>query len=218
MPNWSALRRQRLRWQRGALENVGAYGFTRTTAPYWGQQVALAYGVLALNAYFLLMLISMLASDALRWSPFWVAVGGIFALERVVTVWSTGWRARLMAAPLVLELPYSSYLQWSFVTALVQIASGRTAGWNDVPRPMLGLVAVPPMVLVAQWNPLPPTVFQTTWFEALALFVGLNTLAFAMMSILHLLPPVARSYHRWSARMRARRLALDPVGQQDRAA
>ena len=35
MSSWTDLRRQRLRWQRGALENIGAYGFTRATAPYW---------------------------------------------------------------------------------------------------------------------------------------------------------------------------------------
>ena len=47
MPTWRALWRQRLRWQRGALENIGAYGLTRATALYWAQQVALAYGVIA---------------------------------------------------------------------------------------------------------------------------------------------------------------------------
>ena len=31
MPTWRALWRQRMRWQRGALENIGAYGLTRAT-------------------------------------------------------------------------------------------------------------------------------------------------------------------------------------------
>ena len=35
MPTWPALWRQRMRWQRGALENIGAYGFTRATLRYW---------------------------------------------------------------------------------------------------------------------------------------------------------------------------------------
>ena len=42
MPSWTALWRQRMRWQRGALENIGAYGLTRATLPYWLQQPALA--------------------------------------------------------------------------------------------------------------------------------------------------------------------------------
>ena len=39
MPNWRALWRQRMRWQRGALENIGAYGLTRATLRYWLQQI-----------------------------------------------------------------------------------------------------------------------------------------------------------------------------------
>ena len=45
MTRWRDLWRQRLRWHRGALENIGAYGFTRATAMYWTQQLALGYGV-----------------------------------------------------------------------------------------------------------------------------------------------------------------------------
>jgi hypothetical protein len=71
--------------------------------------------------------------------------------------------------------------------------------------------------LIAQWNPLPATILQSTWFEALALFVGINTAIFAMMSVLHLLPPVTRSRHRFAAWTAARRAALDPPG-RDRAA
>ena len=40
MPTWRDLRRQRNRWQRGALENIGAYGLTRTTAPTGGSRSA----------------------------------------------------------------------------------------------------------------------------------------------------------------------------------
>ncbi|NQU37430.1 MAG: glycosyltransferase family 2 protein [Actinobacteria bacterium] len=49
MPTWKALWTQRKRWQRGALENLAAYGFTRATIRYWGQQVGIGYGTVALN-------------------------------------------------------------------------------------------------------------------------------------------------------------------------
>ena len=75
MTTWRDLRRQRLRWHRGALENIGAYGLTRATAIYWFQQLALGYGVIALNSYFLLLIITLLAADVVRWSPFWTVVG-----------------------------------------------------------------------------------------------------------------------------------------------
>ncbi len=50
MPTWRMLWAQRLRWQRGALENLGAYGITPRTFRYGAQQFSLGYGVLALVA------------------------------------------------------------------------------------------------------------------------------------------------------------------------
>ena len=134
MTNWGDLRRQRLRWHRGALENIGAYGLTRATAIYWFQQLALGYGVIALNSYFLLLLITLLAADSLAFSLFWSVIGLIFVVERVVTVWAAGWRGRLLAAPIIIELGYVLVLQVVFITSLLQIATGRRAGWNYVPR------------------------------------------------------------------------------------
>jgi cellulose synthase/poly-beta-1,6-N-acetylglucosamine synthase-like glycosyltransferase len=134
MPTWKALWRQRMRWQRGALENIGAYGLTRATVRYWLQQIGIGYGTLALNAYLLLLLITLLAADSLSISPFWLAIGAIFVVERVVTVWPAGWRARLIACVLVIEVAYDLVLQAVYVKSLVEIATGRTAGWNYVPR------------------------------------------------------------------------------------
>jgi cellulose synthase/poly-beta-1,6-N-acetylglucosamine synthase-like glycosyltransferase len=134
MPNWRALWRQRMRWQRGALENIGAYGLTRATLRYWLQQIGIGYGTIALNAYLLLMLITVLSADefVILWG--WFAIGMIFVVERVVTAWSAGWRGRALALPLVIELAYALFLQAVFAKSLVDIASGSAAGWNYVPR------------------------------------------------------------------------------------
>jgi cellulose synthase/poly-beta-1,6-N-acetylglucosamine synthase-like glycosyltransferase len=134
MPDWRALWRQRMRWERGALENIGAYGLTRATLRYWLQQIALGYATIALNAYLLLLLITVLAADDLRFAWFWVGLGTIFIIERVVTVWSAGWKARLLALPLVIEIAYDVVLQVIYVKSLIDISSGRQAGWNYVPR------------------------------------------------------------------------------------
>src|SRR3954462_15315688 len=88
MPTARALWRQRMRWQRGALENIGAYGLTRATLTYWLQQIAIGYGTIALNAYLLLLLITLLAADSFQFVWFWTGIGLIFVLERVVTVWA----------------------------------------------------------------------------------------------------------------------------------
>jgi cellulose synthase/poly-beta-1,6-N-acetylglucosamine synthase-like glycosyltransferase len=134
MPGWRALWRQRMRWQRGALENIGAYGLTRATLRYWLQQIAIGYGTIALNSYLLLATITLLSADGLRFAWFWLLIGLIFLVERVVTVWAVGWRGRLLALPLVIEIGYELVLQAVFVKSLVDIASGREAGWNYVPR------------------------------------------------------------------------------------
>lgn len=134
MPDWKALWRQRMRWERGALENIGAYGLTRATLLYWLQQIGIGYGTLALNAYLLLMTITLLAADGLEFAWFWVAIGSVFVVERVVTVWAVGWRGRALAAPLAIEIAYDMLLQVIFIKSLIDIATGRTAGWNYVPR------------------------------------------------------------------------------------
>jgi cellulose synthase/poly-beta-1,6-N-acetylglucosamine synthase-like glycosyltransferase len=134
MPDWRALWRQRMRWERGALENIGAYGLTRATLRYWLQQIAIGYGTIALQAYLLLLVITLLAADGFRFAWFWVGLGTIFIVERVVTVWRAGWKARLLALPLVIELAYDSLQQVIYVKSLIDISSGRKAGWNYVPR------------------------------------------------------------------------------------
>jgi poly-beta-1,6-N-acetyl-D-glucosamine synthase len=130
MPTWRDLWRQRERWQRGALENIGMYGFSSATARYWSQQLALGYGVLALAAYLVVTVLSYFAFDMLTVVVFWMLVGALFAVERTVTVWDGGWRARLMAAPLLIELGYAIFLQAVYVKSLLDIALGRSKHWN----------------------------------------------------------------------------------------
>lgn len=132
MPTWGNLWRQRLRWQRGALENISAYGVTTATSRYWGQQVGIAYGTVALNSSLLLLLITLLAVDQWVWFPFWLVLGFIFWLERVLTVWRGGWRARGLAALLFAEIGYDVFLQCVFVRSLWDISLRRRAAWGHV--------------------------------------------------------------------------------------
>lgn len=134
MPTWKNLWVQRQRWQRGALENLSAYGITRGTARYWGQQVGIGYGAFALNLALLLMLITLLAEDNWIWFPFWAAIGIIFVIERVLTVWRGGWRARVLAGLLFPELFYDVFLQVVFAKCLFDITLGRKPTWGHVQR------------------------------------------------------------------------------------
>ena len=134
MPSWGDLWRQRMRWQRGALENIKNYGITRTTLRYWGQQCGLGYGTIALNCFLLLMLLTILCTGSLHLVPLWTIIGTVFIVERVVTVWRGGWSARLLAAPLVIELAYDLFQQAVYVKSLLDLVAHREATWNHVDR------------------------------------------------------------------------------------
>ncbi|MDD2817295.1 MAG: glycosyltransferase family 2 protein [Candidatus Nanopelagicales bacterium] len=132
MPTWRNLWVQRQRWQRGALENLSAYGFTRATLRYWGQQVGIGYGAVALNASLALMFITICSVDHWIWFPFWLVIGLIFVAERVITAWSGGWKARLLALALFPELFYDVYLQVVFIKCLLDIFLHKEPRWGHV--------------------------------------------------------------------------------------
>lgn len=132
MPTWRMLWAQRLRWQRGALENLGTYGVTPQTLRYWSQQIGIGYGVLALFSYFLLLGLMFVAMDTWVWFPFWLGIGVLFAIERTVTVWRGGWRARCVAMLVFPELVYDCFLNLAFLRGVFEIAFGRSATWKHV--------------------------------------------------------------------------------------
>ena len=132
MPTWRQLWAQRLRWQRGALENLGAYGTTPQTFRYWAQQLGIGYGVIALSAYFVLIALMVLSLDRWVWFTFWIGIGLVFLVERVATVWRGGWPARLLGLTLFPELFFAAYLNVVYLKGIADISLGRTAGWNHV--------------------------------------------------------------------------------------
>ena len=131
MPSLPTLWSQRLRWERGAMENIATYGITSTTARYWSQQLGLAYSVFALWTYFLLIVLQIVSSDTWIWYPFWILMGAVFIAEKVWTVRNAGWKARLLASTLVIELIYDTFLGIVFVKGTVDMAFGRQANWGD---------------------------------------------------------------------------------------
>lgn len=130
MPTWRALWTQRLRWLRGALENLGSYGLTRQTFRYWSQQVGIGYGVIAFATYAAFMILLVTTTHPWVWYPFWLGVGGLLVTERVISTWSGGWRARLLAALMIPELLYALFLNAVFMTGVLNIALGKRAYWD----------------------------------------------------------------------------------------
>lgn len=201
MPTWRDLWKQRMRWQRGALENIRAYGITRTTARYWFQQIGLGWGTIALNAYLFLMLLT-LASLNLHIMWFWAAFTGIFVAERVITAWKENdWQGRGLAAVIVIELGYDLFQQAVYVKSLFDLLMRREATWHHVDRsaelakrnPLrvwairLFPLALVPLVAVGL-HLISVVVLVSTVGITLEYFVAANTLFYAVLSICKIVP------------------------------
>ncbi|MBN1091571.1 glycosyltransferase [Blastococcus sp. TML/M2B] len=128
MPTWRALWHQRLRWKRGAVENCFQYGVTSITWRYWGRQLLTLAGVLVTLLYLGSLAASLAVSGSVRVEPFWLAVTGIFVLERVVTIADRGWRHMLLAASMY-ELLYDVFLQLVHAKAYLDSALRRERRW-----------------------------------------------------------------------------------------
>lgn len=131
MPTWAALFRQRVRWQRGALENLRTYGVSRVTEPYLWQQGLMVLGMVAMGLY-LAYATWWLAAGGLQLSVFWLAVGLVFLAERLVTVWRMGWASRAIAAAMVIEWAYDLFLQSVLVRAALEATLHRPEVWHHV--------------------------------------------------------------------------------------
>lgn len=128
MPTWRELWNQRLRWKRGAIENCVQYGLTRVTAPYWGRQLVTMLGVLVTVAYLTTIVWSLAAYGVLNIQPFWLALTGVFAVERVVTLRDRG-LARQMIAGTLYELPFDIFLQMCHGKAYLDSVMNRERRW-----------------------------------------------------------------------------------------
>jgi cellulose synthase/poly-beta-1,6-N-acetylglucosamine synthase-like glycosyltransferase len=129
MTSWRALWAQRLRWKRGALENLVDYGWTRVTARYWGRQVVTHLGVLVTAAYLATLGWSLVATGSVHLHPIWTAVTAIFVAERVITVRERGPLQMLLASLLVVEMAFDLFLQAVQARALWDTITHRERRW-----------------------------------------------------------------------------------------
>ncbi|MEU8588978.1 glycosyltransferase family 2 protein [Streptomyces sp. NPDC048664] len=132
MPTWGDFVRQRLRWQRGALENLRAYGLTGVTLPYIVKQCAMYFGIAAVCL--MLFTSGLFVCLGLYTAPrgwLWVPLA-VFVLERVWTVRRQGPAAMALAAPLVLEFAYDGVQQWVYLRAAAQTLRRQGRQWHHV--------------------------------------------------------------------------------------
>ena len=109
---------QRMRWQRGALENLRDYGWTRVTARYFVQQFMMGFGALSFLVYLAFMALTLSTYGWPGLSPFWTAIGCVFLAEKVVSVRRAGPRAIVVAALMVPEMLYDLFQHAVYFTSL----------------------------------------------------------------------------------------------------
>ena len=116
MLTWKDLARQRLRWKRGAFEDLLSFGLSRQTLKGWGLQLVSTLGVIATLVYVgTLMLAPWLGFHPQLW---FLAFTVVYAIERAVTVRARGWKIQLLSVAVFPEWIYDLFLQSVQVRAL----------------------------------------------------------------------------------------------------
>ncbi|MEW2611384.1 glycosyltransferase family 2 protein [Streptomyces sp. NPDC047880] len=129
METWRALAKQRLRWKRGALENLIDYGLTRYTTEGWARQLVAFLGASVSTAYLASVVWFLAVGTGVRIAPFWIAFTAFYAIERAITVKSRGWRVSVTSMLVLPEWCYDLFLQGVHLRALADTALRRDRAW-----------------------------------------------------------------------------------------
>jgi poly-beta-1,6-N-acetyl-D-glucosamine synthase len=129
MATWRSLWHQRVRWKRGALENLVDYGMTAVTARYWGRQLLTHVGVIVTAVYLATIVVSLVTAGTIHLHPLWLTVTAIFIVERVVTVNKRGWWQMIFAASLIVEMAFDFFLQAAQAKALWDTFTHSERNW-----------------------------------------------------------------------------------------
>jgi len=129
MPTIRQLWRQRLRWERGTLDELRREGLT----PYTRRDVVArlaTFGGIALRALSLSALgVAIWLGMHLSFHPIWLLPIVLITAERVVAAWPLGWRERLLAASFFPEELYC-LLREAWVVRSAWLSLRRAAaGW-----------------------------------------------------------------------------------------
>jgi cellulose synthase/poly-beta-1,6-N-acetylglucosamine synthase-like glycosyltransferase len=116
MLTWKDLARQRLRWKRGAFEDLLSFGLSRHTLKGWGLQLVSTLGVIATLVYLGTLMLSLWLG--FHPQPWFLAFTVVYAIERAVTVKARGWKIQLLSVAVFPEWIYDLFLQSVQVRAL----------------------------------------------------------------------------------------------------
>ena len=129
METWGDLARQRLRWKRGAVENLLQYGLTRITLEHWTRQIVTMLGTVVTLLYLSTLFWAVAVQHSLHFYPIWVGLTIIFVVERVISVRRRGLRMSMLAALLIVEMPLDLFLQAVHLKAYWQAMFKAQRSW-----------------------------------------------------------------------------------------
>lgn len=120
--------RQRIRWQRGALETLRRYGFGRLTWRLWLAQFRIytMTFILGLTGWMLLMI----AQHGMTWN-WWLLAAPIVGLSETVEAWAAGRKARWAAALVIPVWGYDLLRTCVFWWSLAQVLRRTNVQWNS---------------------------------------------------------------------------------------
>jgi poly-beta-1,6-N-acetyl-D-glucosamine synthase len=126
---WKQLYHQRIRWRRGAMQNLKDYGLSRVTAPYLLKTLWSGFAVLVSFLYVLLVTIMLTAGvSVFSLHPLWISVFALYVTERVWTVRKRK-KGLAVAAGLIPEIAYDLFQQFVYVVAAVAFFTKRQEAW-----------------------------------------------------------------------------------------
>ncbi len=128
MATWADLKRQRTRWQRGTVETLMAYGYSRLTRRHWVTQVW-SYG---LSLVFPLMLGLLALSwyvGGISYEPIWLLTLPLFYAEHILLSWRLGWKEGLVAISIVPFWIYENFRIFVFWFALYKAMRNGERRW-----------------------------------------------------------------------------------------
>ena len=129
MTTWGDLWQQRVRWKRGALENLMDYGLTQITWRYWCRQLLTHLGVLVTAVYVVSLAYSAALTGGIHVHPIWIAITGVFIAERVITVRDRGPLQMALAGLIFVEMSFDVFLQAAQARAFWQTLRHSERNW-----------------------------------------------------------------------------------------
>jgi len=131
MPTFKKLWGQRVRWTRGALDDLRELGYNKVTRRYFWAQWARLFALLSPLIYISYLISLEVQYHTIVWQLFWLWVNALTITERLITVRKGGWKAMLLAALILPELAYDWYLAAAYFTGIYKHLRSKPAEWKE---------------------------------------------------------------------------------------